>query len=83
MAQSYPAQPIRMLTAEPGGGSEVAVGVLAQNIAIAGDPQGRMDNRVGGINIAAIAANAAPEGCTLPTDSNPLWMIPLMCDKTP
>ncbi len=81
--QTYPTKPLRMLTAEPGGGSDVAARIVAQGLSAALGQQVVVDNRVGGINIASIAANAAPDGYTLLTYSNTLWMIPLMRAQTP
>jgi len=81
--QTFPAKPLRMLTAEPGGGSDVAARIVAQGLNAALGQQVVVDNRVGGINIAAIAANAAPDGYTLLTYSNTLWLIPLMRNQTP
>lgn len=82
-AQSFPTKPLRMLTAEPGGGSDVAARIVAQGLTAALGQQVVVDNRVGGINIAMLAANAAPDGYTLLTYSNSLWLIPLMRNQTP
>lgn len=82
-AQPYPYRPLRMLTAEPGGGSDVAARIVAQGLSAALGQQVVVDNRVGGINIASIAANSAPDGYTMLTYSNTLWLIPLMREKTP
>lgn len=82
-AQPYPTKPIRMLTAEPGGGSDVAARIVAQGLTNTLGQQVVVDNRVGGINIATLAANAAPDGYTLLTYSNSLWLIPLMRERTP
>lgn len=81
--QTFPTKPLRMLTAEPGGGSDVAARIVAQGLAAALGQQVVVDNRVGGINIASLAANAAPDGYTLLTYSNTLWLIPLMRSHTP
>lgn len=82
-APAFPVKPLRMLTAEPGGGSDVAARVAAQGLSAALGQQVVVDNRVGGINIATIAANAAPDGYTMITYSNTLWLIPLMRSRTP
>jgi tripartite-type tricarboxylate transporter receptor subunit TctC len=83
LAQTYPIKPLRMLTAEPGGGSDVAARLVAQGLSAALGQQVVVDNRVGGINIATLAAHAAPDGYTLFTYSNSLWFIPLMRNHTP
>ena len=72
-----------MLTAEPGGGSDLTARIVAQGLTAALSQQVVVDNRVGGINIATIAAHAAPDGYTLLTYSNTLWLIPLMRAQTP
>ncbi len=82
-AQTYPTKSLRMLTAEPGGGSDVAARIVAQGLSAALGQQVVVDNRVGGINIANLTANAAPDGYTLLTYSNSLWLIPLMRAQTP
>lgn len=82
-AQAYPTKPLRMLTAETGGGSDVAARIIAQGLSGALGQQVVVDNRVGGIHIGMLAANAAPDGYTLLTYSNSLWLIPLMRAQTP
>lgn len=82
-AQAYPTKPLRMLTAETGGGSDVAARIIAQGLSSALGQQVVVDNRVGGIHIGTLAANAAPDGYTLLTYSNSLWLIPLMRTRTP
>ena len=42
-----------------------------------------VDNRVGGVIIADIAAKSAPDGYTLFTYSSTLWLIPFMRKQTP
>src|SRR5688572_7184713 len=81
--QTFPTKPLRMLTAEPGGGSDVAARIVAQGLSASLGQQVVVDNRVGGIHIASLAANAAPDGYTLLTYSNTLWLIPLMRSQTP
>jgi tripartite-type tricarboxylate transporter receptor subunit TctC len=57
---------------------------VAQGLCAALVQQVVVDNRVGGINIASLAANAAPpDGYTLLAYSNTLWLIPLMRNQTP
>src|SRR5688572_15165612 len=77
-AQPYPAKALRMLSAGPGGGSDLSARLIAQGLAESLGQQVVVDTRVGGIIIADIAAKAAPDGYTLMTYSSTLWLIPLM-----
>jgi len=81
--QAYPAKPLRMLTAEPGGGSDLAARLIAHGLSASLGQQVVVDNRVGGIIIAELAAKAPPDGYTLFTYSSTLWLIPLMRNQTP
>jgi tripartite-type tricarboxylate transporter receptor subunit TctC len=72
-----------MLTAGLGGGSDVAARLIAQGLSETLGQQVVVDNRVGGIHIAQLASNATPDGYTLLTYSNSLWLIPLMHRKPP
>src|SRR5262245_34071357 len=80
LGQDYPRRPIRMITAEPGGGNDFAARVLVQAIGGAlGQPM-IIDNRggAGGIVAADIAAKAPPDGHTLLLYANNVWIIPLL-----
>lgn len=82
-AQAYPTKTLRMLTAEHGGNSDLSARLIAQGLSASLGQQVIVDNRVGGIIIADIAAKAAPDGYTLFTYSSTLWLIPLMRSRTP
>lgn len=82
-AQTFPTKPLRMLTAEPGGGSDLIARVIAQGLSASLGQQVVVDNRVGGVLIAELAAKAAPDGYTLLTYSSTIWLIPLMRAHTP
>ena len=78
--QDYPRRPIRVITAEPGGGNDFAARVLVQAIGgTLGQPM-IIDNRggAGGIVAADIAAKAPPDGHTLLLYANNVWIIPLL-----
>ena len=79
----YPTKPLRMLTAEPGGGSDVAARVIAPGLAAGLGQPVVVDNRGGGMIIAEITARAPADGYTLLTYSSSLWLIPLMRAHTP
>jgi tripartite-type tricarboxylate transporter receptor subunit TctC len=81
--QNYPTKPLRMLTAELGGGSDLAARLISQGLSETIGQQVIVDNRVGGIIIADIAAKAPPDGYTLFTYSSTLWLIPFMRTQTP
>jgi tripartite-type tricarboxylate transporter receptor subunit TctC len=82
-SQNYPNRPLRMLTAELGGGSDLAARLISQGLSETIGQQVIVDNRVGGIIIADIAAKASPDGYTLFTYSSTLWLIPFMRTRTP
>jgi tripartite-type tricarboxylate transporter receptor subunit TctC len=78
---SYPVKPIRMLSAQFGGGSDIAARLLAGALSPRLGQQVIVDSRVGGTIIAETAARAAPDGYTLICYSSTLWLIPLMQTK--
>jgi len=76
--QSYPSQPIRVVTSEAGGGNDLLARQVAQ--AISG-PLGQpvtVDNRPGGITPGEIVSKAAPDGYTLLLYNNTVWIAPLI-----
>jgi tripartite-type tricarboxylate transporter receptor subunit TctC len=83
VAQSWPTKPLRMLTAELGGGSDLSARLIANGLSATIGQQVIVDNRVGGVIIADIAAKSAPDGYTLFTYSSTLWLIPFMRKETP
>ena len=72
-----------MLTAGFGGGSDIAARLLAQGMSESLGQQVVVDNRVGGITIAHLTTQAPPDGYTLLTYSNSLWLLPLMHRQPP
>lgn len=82
-AQEWPTKPLRMLTAELGGGSDLSARFVAAGLSERLGQQVIVDNRVGGVIIAELAAKAAPDAYTLFTYSNTLWLIPFMRRETP
>lgn len=83
LAQSYPSRPVRILTAEPGGGSDIASRILAPALTARLGQQVIVENRVGGVIISELAAKATPDGHTLLVYSNALWLLPYMRTETP
>jgi tripartite-type tricarboxylate transporter receptor subunit TctC len=83
--QDYPRRPIRVVTAEPGGGNDYTARVIVQAIGGSlGQPM-IVDNRggAGGIIAADIVAKAQPDGHTLLLYANNVWIIPLLNSKAP
>lgn len=82
-AQGYPARPVRILTAEPGGGSDIVSRIIAPALTSRLGQQVIVENRVGGVIISELAAKATPDGHTLLVYSNALWLLPYMRTQTP
>ena len=82
-AQPYPAKPIRLLTAEVGGGSDFTARLLAQRLTENLGQQIVVDNRTGGVIIGDIASKAQPDGYTLMLYSSSLWLMPFMRSHVP
>ena len=73
----YPNKPIRIVTANPGGGSDFAARLIAQGIS---GPLGQpviVENR-GGLVTAEIASRAAPDGYTMSLNGANLWVTTLL-----
>lgn len=79
-AQNFPTKPIRIVTAEPGGGNDLAARLLAQGLTAAFGQQVIVEARGGGNGALAAQAvsKAAPDGHTLLLYSSALWILPLM-----
>ena len=79
-AQNYPVRPIRVITAEPGGGNDFAARTIGQAISPRLGQQWVVDNRggAGGMIAAEIAAKSAPDGYTLLVYASNIWIIPLL-----
>jgi tripartite-type tricarboxylate transporter receptor subunit TctC len=76
-AQEYPgAKPIRILTSQPGSGSDIVARILADRLPASFGQRAIVDNR--GILAPEIAAKAPPDGYTVLFYSTPLWVSPLM-----
>ncbi len=79
-AQSYPAKPIRMVTAEPGGGNDLVARLIAQGLTPIFGQQVIVEAHGGGNGALAAQAvsKAAADGYTLLVYSSALWILPLM-----
>lgn len=78
-AQGYPSKPIRIVTTEVGGGSDLVARLISQGIT---SPLGQpviVENRGGGATISGeLVARATPDGYTLMVAAGTLWIGPLL-----
>jgi tripartite-type tricarboxylate transporter receptor subunit TctC len=81
--QPYPTKPIRLLTAEVGGGSDFTARLISQRLTERLGQQIVVDNRTGGVIIGELAAKAPADGYTLMLYSGSLWQMPYMRDHVP
>ena len=80
-AQDYPNRPIRFVTAAAGGGNDFSARLIAQGLTERMGQQVVVDNR-GGAHVPAITvAKAAPDGYTILSQNNTIWIAPLL-EKT-
>ena len=75
--QNYPNKPVRILTAEAGGGGDVFARLLAQGMSAGLAQQFIVDNRPGTLSIE-MAARSAPDGYTLLFHASAIWLMPFM-----
>jgi tripartite-type tricarboxylate transporter receptor subunit TctC len=80
-AQNYPAKPVRMLTAEVGGGSDFAARLVAQGLSAALGQQVVVENRAGGVVIAEAAARAPADGYNLLCYGSTIWLLPFLREQ--
>src|SRR5450759_224667 len=73
--ENYPNRPIRVVTAEAGGGSDVALRTITPGLASNLGQQVIVDNR--GIIAAELVAKAPPDGYTLLFSGQTLSVLPL------
>jgi tripartite-type tricarboxylate transporter receptor subunit TctC len=81
MAQNFPSRPLRILTAEPGGGNDVMARLIANGLtANLGQPV-IVDNRPSGPIPRGIVINAAPDGHTVLFTTGGFWSLPSANEK--
>lgn len=77
--QQYPAKPVRILTAQAGGGTDFVARLIAQGLGESFKQTVVVDNRGGNVSIVAeIAARSPPDGHTLLVYAATLWVAPLL-----
>jgi tripartite-type tricarboxylate transporter receptor subunit TctC len=82
--KEYPSRPIRIVTAEIGGGNDFAARNIAQGIMPALGKAVVVENRGGSVVVSAqIVGKAQPDGHTLLLYGNNLWILPFMRDQVP
>ena len=77
-AENWPQRPLRIVTSEPGGGSDFTARVVAQGLSMSLGQQVIVDNRAGTFAAAHIMRTAAADGYTLLSYNNSLWTLPLL-----
>ncbi len=84
-AQSFPTRPIRLITAEVGGTSDVLARLYAPPLAANLGQQVVIDNRPGGGGIVAATtvARSAPDGYTMLYYAGTIWLLPLLRNDLP
>jgi tripartite-type tricarboxylate transporter receptor subunit TctC len=82
-AQNYPNKPIRLVTAEAGGGADFLARLIAQGLAAGFGQQVIVDNRgaASGVVAADTVAKAPPDGYTLLAIGSVLWLTPFLQDS--
>jgi tripartite-type tricarboxylate transporter receptor subunit TctC len=82
--QEFPSRPIRIVTAEIGGGNDFAARILAQGMMPALGKPVIVENRGGSVVVSAqLVGKAQPDGHTLLLYGSNLWILPFMRDKVP
>lgn len=79
-AQAYPDRPIRIVTANPGGGNDLLARLLQEPLSAATGQPVVIDNRGGGNgeNTMRAVMSQPPDGYTLLVYSSGLWIAPLI-----
>jgi len=77
-AQDFPVRPVRIVTAEPGGGSDFTSRQVAQGLTAALGQQVIVENRPSGFIPGEIVARASPNGYTLLLFNTIFWIAPLI-----
>ena len=76
-AQTYPAKPVRIVTAEVGGGGDFAARLLASGLTAQFGQQFIVENRGGLLSIDTVT-KARPDGYTVLLIGSTVWIAPLL-----
>ena len=82
-AQSFPSKPIRLYTAEAGGGLDFTARVIATPLGAALGRPVVVSNHGAGSFAAEIVAKAAPDGYSLLVYGSNVWLSPFLRDDVP
>ena len=82
-AQDYPTKPVRLVTAEAGGGHDVTARLIAQGLSPRLGQQFIVDNRSGALIAGEYGAKAAPDGYTLLIYGSSLWLEQFLRSEVP
>ncbi len=84
-AQQYPLKPIRIITAEAAGATDIAARLIAPSLVANLGQQVIIDNRPGAGSVTSIesVARATPDGYTLLLHGSPVWLMQFMRDNLP
>ncbi len=83
-SQGYPNKPVRLITAEAGGGSDFVARLVAPELSARLGQQVVVDNRGGSVIVPAqLVANAVPDGYTFLLYSSNLWLWPFLRASVP
>ena len=81
-SQDFPSKPIRIITAQAGGGNDFAARLIAQGLTASLGRPVIVENRGGSVVLGAeLIAKSPPDGYTLLLYGNNLWLLPFMRDK--
>ena len=76
-------KPVRLITAEVGGGHDLTARLIAQGLATSLGQQFIVENRSGAAIAGEYVARAAPDGYTLMIWGSSLWLTPFMRSNVP
>jgi tripartite-type tricarboxylate transporter receptor subunit TctC len=82
-AQTFPSKPIRVVTSDPGGGSDVIMRTIAPAMSTGLGQQVIIDNRAGGVIAGEFVSKSPPDGHTMIFYANTLWLLPLLQKGVP
>ncbi len=81
--QDLPNKPIRIVTAEPGGGLDFASRVLAHGLSASMARNVIVENRPTGIIVGQVVSKATPDGTTILLTGSSFWLAPYLHDNLP
>lgn len=80
-AQGFPSKPIRLVTAEAGGGNDFSARLVAQGLTASLGQQVVIENRPSGVIPINVVAKAPADGYTLLYYGSIVWILPLLQDN--